>query len=178
MINFKQFTFLTCTLILASCSVSTGPSEANTQSKEKIDNNSRSTKIKNNITFTTNTLKITQAFLMLENGKLISDENTVTVGEKVTMRLITDDGFKIENDKVKLGASEKITTNSGEVVLEEVDMFAAYADGVAPEDAKYITLSAEITKLDRLYDYFVVSFRVWDKQSAAEAVGSYKFYIK
>lgn len=176
--NLKPFLLLFSIIAFASCTVTTTPKEeTNAEGKKDIVHNT--SKIKNGITFETNTLKATQAFLMLEDGSLLNDENTVSIGQIVKMRLLIEGGFKIVNDKVKLGASEKITTNSGELVLNEEDLFKAYeADGIAPKDAEYITLMAEITKLDKLYDYFLISFRVWDKQSNAEVKGSYKLYIK
>ncbi|MEJ0103250.1 MAG: hypothetical protein WDO19_12130 [Bacteroidota bacterium] len=41
-----------------------------------------------------------------------------------------------------------------------------------------ITLSAVINGIDKLYDYFLVSFRVWDKKGTGEVTGSYKLYLK
>ena len=50
-------------------------------------------------------------------------------------------------------------------------------DGVTPEQASYITLMATITEVDKLFDYFLVSFRVWDKKANGEITGSYKLYL-
>jgi hypothetical protein len=57
-------------------------------------------------------------------------------------------------------------------------LFEAYdTAGVTPKDAEVISLSAVITQIDKLYDYFLVSFRVWDKKSNGEVSGSYKLYL-
>ena len=176
--NLKLSILLFSSLVISSCSVSTTPKEeTNAEGKKEIVHNT--SKIRNGISFEKNTLKVTQAFLMLEDGTLLSDENTVSIGQKVNMRLLIEDGFKLVDGKVRLGAEEKIETDNGDKVLDEADLFKAYdTDGVDPKDAEYITLMAEITKLDKLYDYFLISFRVWDKQSDAEVKGSYKLYIK
>jgi hypothetical protein len=50
-------------------------------------------------------------------------------------------------------------------------------NGTSLENARYITLYATITKLDKLYDYFLVSFKVWDKKTNNSLSGSYKLYI-
>jgi hypothetical protein len=137
-----------------------------------------SSKIKNGIELKSNGLTVSQAFLLYEDGGLVPEANTTGVNQKVILRLIIDKGWTEENGKVFPGASEKIETNDGAIVLNEADLFASMAEGVNAKDAQYITLSAVITKLDKLYDYFVVHFKVWDKKSTASVEGSYKLYIK
>ncbi len=134
-------------------------------------------KIRNSIELNKNGLEVEQAFLLFEDGSLVPGDNKVSVGQKVVMRLIMS-GWKIEDGKVYPGASEKITTSEGNVVLDEADLFAANSEGVSAEDAKYISLSAVITQLDKLYDHFLVAFRVWDKKSNSDVSGSYKLYLK
>ena len=64
-------------------------------------------------------------------------------------------------------------------MLNEPDLFAAYTEnGVNPADAGMITLSAVITRVEKLVKYFEVSFRVWDKKSNDHVTGSYKLYLK
>lgn len=144
----------------------------------KVGTNNNS-KIKNNIELEEHGIKVEQAFLLFEDNTLVPESNETTVGKKILLRLILKDGFKEKDGKVFPGASEKIETNSGEVVLDEKDLFASYdSTGVPEDDAKYLTLSAIITKLDKLYDYFVVKFKIWDKNSEAYVSGSFKFYVK
>lgn len=133
-------------------------------------------KIRNGIELSKDGLDVEQAFLLYEDGSLVPDGNKVSVGQKVVLRLIMS-GWKPDNGKVYLGAAEKITTSEGNIVLDEADLFKEI-ESVSEQDAKYISLSAVITKLDKLYDYFVVSFKVWDKKSNAEVSGSYKLYLK
>lgn len=176
--NFSLFVLSISSLVFSSCTFTSTPEDSTAQLKNTNENRSVENKIKNNIVLEKNSLNVTQAFLMAEDGSLISDANSVNVGQKIKMRLVIDNGFRVINNLVKIGASEKISTNSGEIVLNESDLFSSYAEGISPADAEYITLSAEITKLDKLYDYFLIEFRVWDKQSTNEAKGSYKLYIK
>lgn len=136
------------------------------------------TKVRNNIMLQEKGLKVSQAFLVFEDGTLVPEANEVSIKQKVVLRLVVEDGYKVENGKVYIGASEKISTNTGKVFLDEKDLFVAYSDGVSKEDAQYITLSAVITGIDRLYDHFMVSFRLWDKRNNNEVTGSYKLYIK
>ncbi|RYF86190.1 MAG: hypothetical protein EON98_04440 [Chitinophagaceae bacterium] len=49
---------------------------------------------------------------------------------------------------------------------------------VSEADASRINLKATITKTRTDIDYFVVSYRVWDKQGDGEVKGSYKLRIK
>ena len=115
---------------------------------------------------------------MFDDGTRVPDDNTVQVNQQVSLRLIVD-GWSETNGKVFPGASEKITTNEGGVLVSEADLFESYSqNGVDKKDAEYLTLYAVVTKLDKLYDYFNVEFRVWDKKGNAELTGSYKLYIK
>jgi hypothetical protein len=187
----KLFRFLLAPavfLLLTSCGSSGSKQDtATTEAKNadsaqaKVETPSQpaesNSKIRNGIELKKNGLDVEQAFLLFEDGTLVPADNKVSVGQKVVMRLIMS-GWKEENGMVFPGASEKITTSEGNVVLNEPDLFAGNADGVSAADAKYISLSAEISQLDKLYDHFLVSFTVWDKKSNAEVNGSYKLYLK
>ncbi|HYE56823.1 MAG TPA: hypothetical protein VD996_18380 [Chitinophagaceae bacterium] len=135
--------------------------------------------IRNDISIQSNGLTVKQAFLMFQaDGKLVPEGNKVEVGQQVNMRLLVD-GWEAKNGKVFIGASEKITTDEGQVVLDEADLFANYAaTGIDAADAGVITLSAVITRVDKLFKYFEVSFRVWDKNSSDNITGSYRLYLK
>src|SRR5205085_2227618 len=134
-------------------------------------------KIRNGIELKENGLKAEQAFLVFEDGKLIPPDNKVEIGQWVGLRLLLD-GWQKKEGKIFADAEEQITTNDGKQLLDEKNLFKNYTDGLSSEDAKIITLSARITAIDKLYDYFTVSFRVWDKQNQNEISGSYKLYLK
>lgn len=158
--------------VFFSCEVKVNKPSSKDATTEKT-----TSKIRNGIQLKTNGLKVEQAFLSYEDGSLVSNENKIDVNQKVILRLIMD-GWKEENGKVMIGATEKLTTSKGQTILDTEDLFSAYAEGVDAKDAKYITLTAVITRLDELYDYFLVEFRVWDKKSGGDVTGSYKLYLK
>ena len=134
-------------------------------------------KIRNGIQLKEKGLIVEQAFLHFEDGKLVPPDNKVEVGQWVVLQLIIN-GWQKKDGKVFLDAEEQITTSDGKQLLDEKSLFKDYANGLTSEDAKAITLSARITAIDKLYDYFTVSFRVWDKQNQNELSGSYKLHLK
>src|SRR5687767_12028970 len=135
------------------------------------------TKIRNNIDLQVKDLQVSQAFLMYDDGKLMPETNEASVGQPVRLRLVVEDGWKETNGSVSLGASERIETNDGQMVVDEKDMFASVPN-ISVQDAKFITLTATISQMDKLYDYFLVTCRVWDKNGPGEINASYRLYIK
>lgn len=159
-------------LLLVSCEFK---AEVKIPEEKKSNVNS---KIRNGIKIKDNGLRISQAFLLYEDGTLVPESNEAKVGQKIQLRLIIDSGWNAVGGKVYPNASEKIETNDGATVLDEKDLFAGLTDGISEKDAGVISLSAVITRIDKLCDYYLVNFRVWDKKGSADATGSYKFYIK
>jgi len=143
----------------------------------KSASGSTSPKIRNDIQLQAKGLKVSQAFLIYDDGKLVPEDNSTNVGQPINLRLIIDGGWQQKEGKVFIGASERIESSEGEVLLDEKDLFQNVSS-VRPEDAQYITLTANISRLNKLYDHFLVSFRVWDKNSDAEVTGSYKLRIQ
>ena len=161
-------------LLFQSCKFTVEKSSDESKPEAKTS----SSKIRNGIELTTKgNLKVSQAFLLFEDGSLVPASNQATVNQPVNLRLIIDKGFKEENGKVEIGASEKIETNSGEVLLDEKDLFSTLGE-IESARAEILTLKAVITRVDKLYDYFLVSFRVWDKKGDGEVTGSYKLYLQ
>ena len=139
----------------------------------------KTSKIRNGIILEEHGLKVEQAFLLFEDKTLVPESNETEVKKKIKCRLIISGGWKAKDGKVFPGAAELIETNTGELVLDEKDLFKDYTEsGVTLEDAQYITLSAMINSIDKLYDYFVVKFKVWDKAGDAYVTGSFKFKAK
>jgi hypothetical protein len=155
-------------LIVSVCCINACKLEVKTNANNKI---------RNGIEITENGLHAEQAFLLKEDGTLISGDNKIEVGEQVLLRLIIN-GWEEKNGTVFPEASEKIATNTGIIFLDEPALFSSsLPDGTTLENAKTITLFATITKLEKLYDYFLVSFKVWDKSTNKSLSGSYKLYI-
>lgn len=143
----------------------------------KVNAPSEGGKIRNGIQLKENGLKVEQAFLLFQDGKLVPSDNKVEIGQWVGLRLILN-GWQEKQGKVFVDAEEQITTSDGKQLLDQKDLFKDYADGLSSEDAKAITVSARITAVDKLYDYFTVTFRVWDKEGQNDVSGSYKLHLK
>ena len=124
-------------------------------------------------------VKVNRAFLSKESGDLVPADNTVALGEKISLVINIDDGWAVQNGKSYIGASEIITTDGGVELLNSGDLFASYDDeGLDPTDAKIITLKARITNQPETpVDHYIVTFRVWDKKGDGEIVGRYTFKV-
>ncbi len=168
--------------LIASCNndpenASVIKNKAETSQKKTEVNLRNNKKVRNDINIKAEGINFSQAFLLYEDGTLVPESNETGVGKPVKMRLIIDGGWKEQDGKVSIGASEKIETSDGGVVLDEKDLFADMPI-INANDAKVITLTANISRLDKLYDYFLVSFKVWDKNGTGQITGNYKLYIK
>ena len=181
--------FLGSSLIILSCN-NTNKSKTVTQSKPgkeilKKDSIAEDDiigvsggQVTNNISMkATGGARVNSAFLTYPNGDTVPEDNTARIGQKIQLNLYVD-GWLEEKGKVFLGVGEKITTDHGEVVLDEPDMFLSYTDGISPEDAKIISIRAVITRMDKKFDFFVVYFRVWDKKGNGVITGNYKLHVK
>lgn len=166
--------------LLASCDMKCsvgGTKEAKTVSSS--DNSAlNGATIKNDIELEATGVKLKEAYLVDAANNLLT-ENKTRVGEKIYLVIKLDTGWVKENDKSFLGASERISTSGGSVVVNADDIFKDYElTGVDPKDAKDITLSALISEVKSGVEDFVVQFRVWDKKGPGEVKGKYKFKIK
>lgn len=162
-------------LVFAACTFTV---EKKDGSEESAADKPTSSKIRNGIELNTKgNMNVSQAFLLYEDGSLVPHTNQAKINQTVNLRLIIDDGFKETNGKVQIGAAEKIETSNGDVLLDEKDLFANLGE-VEARPTQLLTLKAVITQIDKLYDYFLVSFKVWDKNGNGEVTGSYKLYIQ
>jgi hypothetical protein len=171
-----------CTLLLVSCEFQCSVGGDKKSKNETVTNSVREENgvvITNNINIKAAGIKLKSAVLKLPNGERVPDDNVVGLGEKINLIITLDSNWAIEKGKTFIGASEKITTDDGTVVLNAGDLFLEYDEnGVDPMDAKIIRLNAVITKPATAVKYFKVDFRVWDKKGTAEVTGDYKFYVK
>lgn len=167
-------------IVLTGCDFSCSVGGAKKNKKVKVANNNPALKgaiIKNGIELEVTGVKIKSAYLVDKNEKPLT-ENMVKTGEYIYLILEIDSGWVQENDKTFLGASEKITTAKGNVIVEANDIFKDYdKKGISPVDSKYISLSAVITRTNKAIDDFIVYFRVWDKRGSGEIKGQYEFNI-
>jgi len=138
---------------------------------------SPNSKIKNSIEIKENGLHIEEAYLTNNNQSLVGDDNKVQVGERVYIRLVVT-GWTIKNNKVFLDASQKTATSDGTTLANNPSLFGyVYAAGADANSAKYIMLYQNIGKLDKPYDYILISFKIWDKISNKSVSGSCKLHV-
>ena len=148
-----------------------------TLSEETLKTNSDAKILNDIIVHQSGGLKVAQAYLSFEDGNLVPKSNTASLSEAVYLNLMIEDGWQVNEGEVSLDASEKIVTDQGQLVLNATNLFRSNPT-VSAADASRINLKATITKTRSDIDYFVVNYRVWDKQGDGEVKGSYKLRIK
>lgn len=162
-----------------NCSVG-GDKSVVTTKPVSSDNNSALSGaiIKNEIDVEAAGVKISEVYLMDADNNYLT-ENVTRLNEKIYLVIKADTGWIKENDRSFIGASERISTSSGKVIVDAVDVFKEYeATGLPADKAHLINLSALITEADPGIENFVVQFKVWDKKGNGEVRGKYKFSIK
>lgn len=168
---------VSCIFLLSSCefSCSVGDKDKNTATTTFLEDQPR---IYNKIMMEAKKLKVQKAYLILDNGDAVPENNGVDFKNPVKMIIKIDSGWTEKDGKVMIGASEKIVTEDGTVLVDEPDLFANNT-GASPEDAKTISLTASITVREGAPPTsFTVSFRIWDKNGEGQIEGNYKLYTK
>jgi len=140
--------------------------------------NEAGSKYKNNILLESKGFKIKEAFLAFNDSTKVGDDNHVTIGQHVNLIILIDSGWTVENGKIYPGVGQKVETNDGTHIFEKTDLMESHPGGIPEEDGSRVTVQAVINTADKEYDYFLVSFRVWDKKSESEITGSYKLHVK
>jgi hypothetical protein len=168
-------------IALNSCNFSVGDKKAGVKTKEFTSEDNTALKgaiIKNDIEVDATGVKVKEVYLVDADYKPLT-ENKTRIGEKIHIVIKMDTGWVKENGKSFIGASEKVLTSAGRVVLSADDFFKEQEEtGLDTRDATVISLSAIITEADPGLDNFEVRFRVWDKKGAGEVKGKYYFSLK
>jgi hypothetical protein len=161
------------------CSVGDNKSVVKTKPVTSEDNTTlNGAIIKNNIDLDVTGVKLKEAFLVDADYKPLA-ENKAGIGEKIYLVIKMDTGWAKVNGKSFIGASERILTSAGRVVVSADDIFKDQElSGLEAKDTKVITLSALITQADPGVENFEVQFRVWDKKGPGEVKGKYYFSLK
>jgi hypothetical protein len=182
----KKFTLIyaiICSVTLSSCdfkcSVGNDKSSLKTKTVTSSDNTTlNGAIIKNDIELEVKGVKLKEAFLVDADYNPLA-ENKTGIGEKIYLVIKLDTGWVKENGKSFIGASERILTSGGRVVVSADDIFKEKEQtGLDAVDSKEISLSALITQADPGINEFEVQFRVWDKKSEGEVKGKYRFSLK
>ena len=181
---YKVVIYTCCSILFSSCefNCSIGKNKDEPESSQRVPASGKEkngTVITNNIFLESKGFKIKKATLLLPNRSQVPDNNLVGLNQNIKLVLDIDAGWNLKDGKAFVGASEKITTDGGQTIVDKGDLFADYSTtGFNAEDAKVVSLSAVITSGDNGINYYVVNFRVWDKNGDGEIRGHYKFFIK
>lgn len=178
--SVKIFYILVLAAMLTSCDLKSSSGDKTDKKPVSVADNPalKGAIIKNDIDLEVTGVKLKEAYLVdADNNPL--KENKAGVGDKIFIVIKVDTGWVKENDKSFIGASERILTAAGTVVISADDIFKEYETiGLDAADCKVIRLSAVITQADPGVDHFEVKFRVWDKKGSGEIKGEYKFSLK
>ena len=135
-------------------------------------------KYKNHILLESKGFKIKEAFLAFNDSTRVADDNNVTIGQHVNLIILIDSGWNAEDGKIYPGVGQKVETNDGTHIFNKPDLMESHPGGIPVEDGSRATVQAVINTADKEYEYFLVTFRVWDKKSESEITGSYKLHVK
>lgn len=163
-------------VLLYACSSGSGNSQQQVLVKSDQHKARTNAKIRNNINVQGNGVQVEQAFLTYADGTLVSDDNVTNINKELKLNLVID-GWEAKDGRVLLGASEKVTTSEGEVLMNEPDLFNNVKNGFLLKDARYIQLSLTVPALNELADHYTVEFKVWSPYTQQFVYGSYQFFI-
>jgi hypothetical protein len=174
--------FLLVVSLLPSCELRCNVGEQN-EKKERQANSpvvkyGGNTVIYNGIELEAHLVKVRKAYLVFNDGKRVPDNNVVDFSKPVKMVVFVDSGWTEHENKVMLGASEKVTTDDGRVLLSEKDLFAkSYTGSISAEDARIISLTVTLALTNSSDPGFVtISFTIWDKKGTGYVRGQYRLY--
>jgi hypothetical protein len=122
-------------------------------------------------------VEINRAFLSYETDEKVPSSNITSIGKPIYLNLDIKKGWKEEMGEVSIGASQKVSTDDGTILLDDGDLFEKY-NSISAEDAKYIKLKAVVNKAAPSIKFFVVDYKVWDKKGKAMIKGSYRFFLQ
>lgn len=134
-------------------------------------------KIRNGIKIDAKGVEVEQAFLTYDDGSLVDETNTTSVNRKLKINFVVK-GWKAEDGQVALEANEKVTTSEGDIIMDEKELFSKGGlQTISAADAEFPRLSVVITQVPKLYDFYLVSFKIWNRGTEQSIEGNYKFHI-
>ena len=133
--------------------------------------------IRNGIELKTNGVLVEQAFLTYEDGSPVDESNTTTLNKKIKINFVVQ-GWQEQNGQVPLEASEKVITSDDDVIMDEKELFSkAGMKTLSPVDAQFLRLTVEVNGIRKPHEYYLVSFRIWNKGTDQWIEGEYKFRL-
>lgn len=171
--------FFVAISLLPSCEFHCNVGTAGEDGKHKpvID---KGIKLYNGIHLETNKVAVNKAYLLFANGDRVPPDNFIGEDSPVKLIVLIDSGWVVENETCRLGASEKITAENGELLLDEKDLFQKKeTQDLSAKDAKIIGITASIRLIRNTPPQtFNVSFRIWDKRGDGFIEGNYQLVSK
>jgi hypothetical protein len=174
--------FISCALLcflLSSCEFHCNIGSKNDDGKNKavIING---VKLYNGIRLESHHVKVEKAYLSFEKGGRVPDDNFIGEYTPVKLLVFIDSGWIVENGMSRLGASEKVTAETGEIVLNEEDLFNKKESADLPEkDARIIGLTVFLRLAKNSQPHtFNVEFKIWDKIGDGYIEGDYELVSK
>jgi len=172
---FSKALFLLGILSLAACEFSSKKGNPKADNLETVSKSEQ--KIRNGVQLEeTGGVKVESAFLMLESGEMVSNENTLKPDERFKL-VLKISGWKAANGKVQVGAIEQVHDGDRPIPLEGEDLFAG-SNGLSEEDAQVIALKNGIPAASAVYEVYQTDFKVWNKNADQYITGNYRFKIK
>jgi hypothetical protein len=133
--------------------------------------------IRNGIELRTNGVLVQQAFLTHEDGSSVDESNTTTLNKKIKINFVVQ-GWREQNGQVALEANEKVITSDGDVIMDEKELFSKGGmKTLSPVDAQFPRLTVEVNGRRKLHEYYLVSFKIWNKGTDQWIEGEYKFRL-
>ena len=169
-------------VLLASCEFSVSTNKEDKQASKEVSSKESSgpltgATISNDIELDAEGVKVKEAYLMDDNRTILS-KNEAKLGERIRCVVSLDTGWTKYDGKSFIGASEKIMTDDGRVILDEPDLFKDYSEsGLSAEDTKLVSVVATITTKEPGVDNYKVQFKIWDKRGTGKVTGRFKFKV-
>lgn len=133
--------------------------------------------IHNGIRLKANGVVVEQAFLTYEDGTPVDESNTTSLNKKIKINFIVQ-GWQEQDGQVLLEANEKVTSSDGDVIMDEKELFSKGGmKTLSAVDAQFPRLTVEVSGRHKPYEYYLVSFRIWNKETDQWIEGEYKFHL-
>jgi hypothetical protein len=95
------------------------------------------------------------------------NSNQVKVGDELDFVVTGINGFSIQGDKVRIGASISVKDNGGDTILEYTDLFKS-EDTYTPKEAETVRLNLKVGDPMAAGNAYTWSIKIWDKVTQKE----------
>jgi len=166
-------------VLFSACEVKVSTGDDEKEKNKKTEKPGRNkNKIRNGIEIETiGGLKVDQAFLTYQDdGSFLDEENVTTINKPVKLNLVIK-GWKGDDAQVSLDAEQKITTSEGDLLMHKKNMLKDMKS-ISSKDAEYLSFEFVITKLNKIFDYFLVEAHAWNTEYDQSVKASFKIHVE